>query len=320
MTQPLKNISYYKTGGSYEKLYCPGSTSELSQIMKEIHLQKTPYFLLGAGSNSLISDEHWPFAVITFSNMTKLAIDESLIFAEAGVENNTLSNFCLDNSLSGLEWLASLPGQTGATVRMNARCYNSEMKDVVEGITSVTCEGVIKEYKDKTPFLGYKKTIFQTNNEIVAQAFFRAKKGNRKEIEKLMLKYREDRNKKDQFRYPSCGCVFKNDYSLGLPSGMLLDKADVHLLGTASVEINRLHANFVFNKGSATSREILETTIRMRDAVYEKFGVWLEYEMEILGIIPDDIRQKLQEKKRPNWKLEKLEPLKRAFSSENKNE
>ena len=122
----------------------------------------------------------------------------------------------------------------------------------------------------------------------------------------------QDRVRKGQFTFPSCGCVFKNDYSVGVPSGLLLEHAGVHKLSRDRVQINPKHANFVFNKG-ASSREIIETTLHMRELVYQEFGVWLEYEMEILGDLPADLKTKIVEKRSPDRNEEKLSEIRRQF-------
>jgi UDP-N-acetylmuramate dehydrogenase len=215
----LRDISYYKTGGSADRVYTPASIEELALAMKEIHEDKIPYFLLGAGSNSLVMDDHWPGAVITFSNLNSLKIGGNTVVAQAGVENTSFAKICLDSSLGGASWMYYLPGQIGSTVRMNARCYGGEMIRIVETVTSVSKKGDIKTYPGKEVFLGYKDTIFSRNDEVVAEVTFSLEKGEQSTIRGQMNVCETDRNNKKQFLHPSCGCVFKNDYNVGIPSG-----------------------------------------------------------------------------------------------------
>ncbi len=306
---PLKELSTYKTGGTCDQLIEPQSVQELADAMAQINKDRTRYFLLGAGSNSLIMDDHWPGAVIRFSKMTDIHIDQSRVSAEAGIDNSTFAMACYDASLAGVGWMYYMPGQLGATVRMNARCYGGEISQIVDSVTVVTKKGEIRNYEGREVFLGYKDTVFMLTSEIVASVDFRLSKGDQVQIRQLMESCRTDREAKHQFLHPSCGCVFKNNYEVGIPSGLLLEHADVRQFSTKQVEVSPYHANFVFNKG-ATAIQILEVTLQMREAVFQKYGVWLEYEMEVLGIIPDALKNQFHEKRRQNFKQTDLAFLK----------
>lgn len=308
----LKTISYYQTGGTCERLCAPTSVSELSQTMATLHHEQQPFFLLGAGSNSLVMDDHWPGAVVIFSGMVKSGIEQSLVTAQAGLENTRFSELCWQSALQGVAWMYWLPGQLGSTVRMNARCYGGEISQVVDSVTAVTAEGEIKTYAGQAVFRGYKDTIFMSNNEVVAEIRFRLTPGDPVAIRQQMEFCKADREAKRQFLYPSCGCVFKNDYRAGIPSGLLLEKAGVRKLSGKRLEISPYHANFIFNKG-ASAREILETALTMRDMTYEKFGVWLAFEMELLGVIPDDLNSRLHQRLEPAYKEMELAPLRAQF-------
>mgnify|MGYP006291866843 CR=1 FL=1 len=308
----LKEISYYRTGGSFDTIVKPASTAELSEAMADIESRNTPYFLLGAGSNSLVMDDHWPGTVIVFSEMQGLSVDGDCVVAQAGVDNTQFAEFCLEHSLSGASWMNWLPGRLGSTVRMNARCYGGEMSQIVESLSSVSPSGQIKTIEGSDALLGYKETCFMNNDEAISEIRFKLSAGDRSQIRRHMDFCRTDREKKQQFLYPSCGCVFKNDYTVGIPSGLLLDKAGVRKLSSERVEISPYHANFLFNKG-ATSRELLQTALDMRDLTYDVFGVWLEFELEILGVIPDDLQQRLNLQEPPRYSEEELKPLRKQF-------
>jgi UDP-N-acetylmuramate dehydrogenase len=309
----LKDISYYNTGGSADRIYMPASIEELSLVMKEIHEDKIPYFLLGEGSNSLVMDDHWPGAVITFSNLNSLKIEGNKVNAQAGVENTRFAKICLESSLGGASWMYYLPGQIGSTVRMNARCYGAEISQIVEKVTSVSRKGEMKTYPGKEVFTGYKDTIFCKNDEVVAEVTFSLEKGEQSTIREQMNVCETDRNNKKQFLHPSCGCVFKNDYNLGIPSGLILESAGVRQLGSDRVQISPHHANILFNKG-ATAAEILTTALDMRDLAYQKFGVWLEFEMELLGVVPAGLKRRVEESKETRLKERELELLMKKFN------
>jgi UDP-N-acetylmuramate dehydrogenase len=311
----LKTLSYYETGGKAEHFHAPKSLNELSEIRKKIQTSNKPYFILGAGSNSLVMDEGFPGHVISLHELNKIVVSKQSISAEAGAINSDITRIALKHRLEGLSWMHCLPGQIGATVRMNARCYGGEISGVVTKIETIAPDGkicVFDNTKDKV-FAGYKDTIFMRNHHVVARVHFDLSIGDKANIKSAMDACEKDRKAKGQFDYPSCGCVFKNDYSVGVPSGMLLDAAGAHELKHERLLINPHHANFLFNKNHASSRDILEMTLKMRNLVYDEFGVWLAYEMEILGQIPDDLKVAIDEIKTPKPIESKIEPLRRKF-------
>ncbi|NRA65249.1 MAG: UDP-N-acetylmuramate dehydrogenase [Pseudobacteriovorax sp.] len=314
----LKDISYYKTGGTCQSLVQPKSIEELSQAVQELSKKSIPYYVLGGGTNSLVSDEFWKGAVINLNYMTNMEIlDSHQVKAEGGVDNTDFAKFALKHELEGCAWMNRLPGQIGGTTRMNAKCYGGEISQIVIEVTTVGPTGEIHKYshdRQNPIFRGYKDTIFmdRKDSDIIASVICQLKPGNYPDIESLMIHCESDRVSKGQFTYPSCGCVFKNNYAVGVPSGMLLDQAEAHDLGTKDAFLNPKHANFVFNR-SAGSREIIELTLKMRDRVYQRFGVWLEYEMEILGHLPEDLKHAIGESKANNFDEEALKPLRASF-------
>lgn len=279
----LSTLSYFKTGGTCDALHAPASLSELQAVMQQLHRQRTPYFILGGGTNSLVSDAHWQGAVLSLHRMTTLVDEGEVVTCHAGVTNSALVEHCRNRCLTGAEWMTALPGQIGATVRMNARCYGGEISRLVQSVTTVTATGELRVYEQpREVFHGYKDTLFMHNGEVVAAAKLRLRQGKANKIATRMAEVKGDRECKGQFLYPSCGCVFKNDYGVGVPSGILLDRAGVRQLGQKNVFINPQHANFIFNMGGS-SDAIVSLSLAMRELVYRQFAVWLCYEMEFLG-------------------------------------
>ncbi|NRA46576.1 MAG: UDP-N-acetylmuramate dehydrogenase [Oligoflexales bacterium] len=315
----LKKLSYYKTGGPYEQLYAPSDIHELKQALEAITAAKTPFFLLGAGTNSLVMDTPYEGAVISFHKMTQITMLDHGIRCRAGVSNTLIAETAHQHSLAGAAWMNYLPGQIGATVRMNARCYGGEISHIVTGIKSFTPRGQLKEYRikthDRSVFRAYKDTIFMNNNEVIAEVELSLQRGNADDIRSKMDFCRSDRESKSQFTFPSCGCVFKNDYSpeVSISSGMLLEHAGAKGLIRDHCRVSADHANFIFNTNDASSREILELSMDMRDLVWDEFGVWLEYEMELLGTVPPDLKSRLEEKRVAKYKTSRLDELRAIF-------
>ncbi len=211
--------------------------------------------------------------------------------------------------------MTALPGQIGATVRMNARCYGGEISQLVHSVTTVTHTGRMHIYtKPQEIFRGYKDTLFMYNKEVVATVTLQLHKGDRDKIAAQMIAIESDRMRKGQFLHPSCGCVFKNNYEAGVPSGLLLDAAKVQQLNQKHVFISPQHANFIFNVGG-TSTDIIALSLKMREAVYQKFAVWLQYEMEFLGNFPATLRQEITRIKPHDLRNKALLKLKHTWQN-----
>lgn len=309
----LSQLSYFATGGTCDSLYTPRSHQELQEIVGKLFQQGVRYFILGAGTNSLVSDDHWSGAVISCHRLDKISkvSGSSDIICQAGVNNRGLVAYCLQHGFSGAEWMTELPGQIGATTRMNARCYGGEISQLVSKVKVVTTTGLSQHYHTVTDriFRGYKDTLFMNNGDVISEVHLSLQKGDRDKIAEKMQRIADDRTTKGQFLYPSCGCVFKNNYQIGIPSGILLDKANVRRFSGKKVFVSPNHANFIFNDGGS-SREIAELTLKMRQAVYEKFGVWLNYELEFLGEFPVEVQQAINHQQRPHPKQQLLDELK----------
>ena len=309
----LKNYAYYGTGGSCRVLHEPQSIDELSTILKKINADRVPYFILGAGTNSLVLDHPFPGDVIIFSKMKTIRREGHSLVCGAGADNTEVCVAALNAGLSGISWMNRLPGQIGATVRMNARCYGGEISQVTTSVRAVLPDGSIKHY---TPadgiFKGYKDTLFMDNGAVIAEATLSLTPGDANIIREHMDFCMSDRIAKGQFDFPTCGCVFKNNYAVGIPSGMLLDQADARRLNTPLVALNPQHCNFVYNKG-AGSEDILRFTLGMQELVYQEFGVWMEYEMEILGQLTPEQLKRVQEVRPQRFHEAKLEPLRNRF-------
>jgi UDP-N-acetylmuramate dehydrogenase len=313
----LKDFAYYGTGGPCDVLYAPADVAELAAVVAEVNRRRQPLCLLGAGTNSLVMDDEFHGAFLVFRNLQDLRRDGVRLTAGAGVENTLLSQTALRSGLTGAAWMNRLPGQLGGTVRMNARCYGGEISQIVTRVTAVARDGTVRVYDDLgLVFRGYKDTLFMTNGDLIADVELTLAPGDAAAIAQTEAQMRfcaSDREGKGQFEHPSCGCVFKNDYGVGVPSGMLLEAAGVKALKHGGAEVSPYHANFVYNKG-ATSRAILELTLMMRERVFKMFGAWLEYEMEILGTMPADLAGAVNERRAHALRAEAIRPLKEKMA------
>ncbi len=310
MPNSVKHLSYYQTGGEVGALFEPENKNQLQESCREIKNKNLPFYVLGGGTNSLLLDNYYPGAVISLGKMTGIKVIDTSLICEAGASNTAISEFAFANNLEGAAWMNYLPGQIGGTTRMNARCYGGEISQIVDSIKTINENGEEEVFSggEKT-FQGYKNTIFMTRPDIIYEVQLNLMPvSSTVEIRKKMDFCFSDRSAKSQFTFPSCGCVFKNDYEVGISSGVLLEKAGAKQLKYNNAAVNSHHANFIFNLGGSTSEAILQVSFLMREAVYLEFGVWLQYEMEVLGTLTGETKERffLQRPMRPSQKLEQL--------------
>ena len=305
-------------------MFAPTSIAQLQDAVRWVRDRRLPLLVLGAGTNSLVMDTRWEGACISFHQLRGLEVDAraGTLVAQAGVTNTEIAKAALTARLGGAAWMHRLPGQIGATARMNARCYGGEIGEIVSTVHTVDRAGVQQVYDLQTSadraavFRGYKDTLFMENGELITQVGLQLSPAKDIEAERQWMEHCEsDRVGKGQFLYPTCGCVFKNDYrpEVSVSSGFLLERAGVQGMRVGRAEVSPQHSNFVYNKG-ASSREILELTLQMRERVFEAFGVWLEYEMEILGTVPADLAPQIYEQRAFVPKAEVLGQLRAEFS------
>lgn len=318
----LSQLSYYKTGGLCRTIFFPKTVEDVSKAIKAI---KGPCFILGFGSNSLVLDQEWEGAVLCLKEMNSLErVDEKTIRVGAGAINSDVSEFALKESLGGLGWMYGLPGFFGATVRMNARCYGGEISQVVTKVVTVDRSGAIKTYNNipghKDIFEAYKKTIFMENHEVVAAVEVILEPSSSSEIKNKMISCHQDRVGKGQYLKPSCGCVFKNNYNpeVSVPSGLLIDYCQLRGAKKGGAMVSLQHANFISNENEAKSSDILQLSLEVREKVWGETGVWLEYEMEVLGQLPSSLKERFLEKRKPQYNISVLEKLRKKFQSRTK--
>ncbi|NTW83628.1 MAG: UDP-N-acetylmuramate dehydrogenase [Chlorobiaceae bacterium] len=282
----LSQKAYYGIGGEARFVAYPGYPSELADLLIWNRENRLPLALMGAGSNILFSGMPFPGVVISLKNMNRMFwISDDELFCGAGVENTAIAEELLRCGRSGGEWLYRLPGQIGATVRMNARCFGGEVSEHTSGILSVSVDGRMRRLAAEQVFHGYKHTSLMENPEIVTAVLLRFPDIRPKhEIEELMRKNERERLEKHHFDYPSCGSTFKNNYTAGRSSGKIFDELGFRGEREGGAEVSQYHANFIYNRQKATAEDVLRLAARMRSAAFEKAGVQLDLEVQCIGL------------------------------------
>jgi UDP-N-acetylmuramate dehydrogenase len=281
----LTECVYYRIGGVARYFGEPDTFAEVREVVLWARKNELPFAYLGAGSNSLFSDEAFAGVIISFANLCAWHWEtDSVLYAEAGVENSAIAAACLRAGRKGAAWMHKLPGQVGATTRMNARCYSGEMSQIVSHVLSIDIDGNLITRPSAEVFLGYKETTYMKNGEaIVAVRFSFPESESVLELSNAMSDCEIDRDNKHHFEAPSCGSTFKNNYAVGVPSGRIFDELGFRGQHEGGAKVSLHHANFIQNTGNATAKDVLTLAARMRKAAADHKNAVLDLEVEAIG-------------------------------------
>lgn len=272
----IKDFTTMKIGGVSRIIYFPENVDDIIDILNK---EDRP-LVLGQISNVLFTGNRFERAIVIFrENYSKIYFDGDYIFAESGATMNQLSNFGLENSIKGFEFMEGIPGSIGGGVFMNAGAYGGEFKDIVKSVL-VLRDGKIVEVDAKDSDFGKRHSVFQDNGDIILGAKFFAEKGNKDEIKSIMDDLHERRFAKQPLDYPSCGSVFKRPE--GYYASKLID--DLNLKGerVGGAMVSAKHAGFIINYDNATFEDVINLIKLIQKRVLDEKGVELETELKII--------------------------------------
>jgi UDP-N-acetylmuramate dehydrogenase len=279
----LKQSNWFNIGGKTKVYFKPDSLSDLVFFLKEFGTKEQIY-ILGAGSNILISDETFDGTVIKlgkkFSNISLLPND--IIVAGSACTDKKLSEFALDNSLSGLEFLACIPGTIGGGLKMNAGCFKREFKDILISIQAINRTGeVITIPADRIKFEYRKNNL--SDDLIFLSASFKGKKNDQNHIKQEMIELKKTKEASQPNKVKTSGSTFKNPTEQTKKKVWELIKESVSLdLQFGDAAISRKHCNFFINKNNASFSDMNKLIEFVRESVEKKTGIKLEKEIKIL--------------------------------------
>lgn len=279
----ISELTTFKIGGKIKYLYKPQTIEDVQKAFFEIQSKSLPYFILGEGSNVLVSSKDFPGAVISMLELNKIWIENNLVHAEAGVINSSLAEFALEHELQNFDFLYRMPGSIGGSTLMNARAFNLSISDIILEALVIDKEAKLKTIKLSDMNFAYKQSIFQSGEYIIVKAIFKADKGIQSEIKKKMLDNESKRLSTKQYDFPSAGCIFKNNYNIGKASGKIIDDLGLKGLKVGDAEVYSEHGNFIINKGKASSEDVKKLIDEIKNTVKEKENIDLECEVRFLG-------------------------------------
>ena len=272
----------FKIGGGADIFLRPQTVEELVSIISEAKREEIPVFILGSGSNLIVSDEGIEGAVISTAGLSDLIlVDENTIYAQAGASLAALCCFARDNGLTGLEFAYGIPGSVGGAVYMNAGAYGGDISGVILSAESLDASGerVVRDAEELG--LGYRKSIFKENGETVIGATFRLEKGKSEEIASAMTEIIGKRKKSQPLEYPSAGSTFKRPE--GYFAAALIDECGLKGRAVGGAMVSEKHAGFVINHSGATCRDVLGLIEVIKQTVKAQKGVDLETEIIFVG-------------------------------------
>ena len=279
----LKKKNWFNIGGKAKAFYKAGDLKELIKFLKKIQNHEK-IFVLGAGSNTLITDKQFNGVVIKLSNNFNniSLLNNEIIIAGSAVTDKSLSDFAMENSLGGFEFLSCIPGTVGGGIKMNAGCFEREFKDILVSIQAIDKFGQVITIPAKEINFKYRGTNL-SDELIFLSASFKGFNKNKDLIRKEMKIMKEKKEKAQPTRIKTSGSTFKNPINQSDKKVWQLIRDSVPLeksFGDAS--ISEKHCNFFVNKGNAKFEDMKKLINFVSDSVFKKTGIKLETEIKIL--------------------------------------
>ena len=279
----LKKKNWFNIGGKAKAFYKADNLKELIKFLSEIQNQEK-IFVLGAGSNTLITDKIYNGVVIKLSNNFNniSLLNNEIIIAGSAVTDKSLSDFAMENSLGGFEFLSCIPGTVGGGIKMNAGCFEREFKDILISIQALDKSGQVLSIPAKDINFKYRDSGL-SDDLIFLSASFKGFKKNREKIKNEINLLLEKKEKTQPTRIKTSGSTFKNPIDQSDKKVWQLIKESVPTeksFGDAT--ISKKHCNFFVNKGNAKFEDMKKLIDFVSDSVLKKTGIKLETEIKIL--------------------------------------
>lgn len=279
----LKHLNTYRIGGTAKLLLSPNSISDLVKVLKILKENNIKYFVLGNGSNVVLNEREYDGAVIRLNKLNGIEIHPELemAYAEAGAMLPKLVTESINKSLAGLEFAAGIPGTIGGSIYGNAGAYNACILDYVTSVTVLDENYEIKTLGHEEITYSYRTSMFkETKKYIILGAKFFLKEGEKQSSLDIIEDRRRRRIESQPLEYPSAGSVFRNpegDYA-----GRLIESCNLKGYNIGGAAVSEKHANFIINKGNASSTDVYKLINYVHKTVLDKTNVDLIIEQEFI--------------------------------------
>ncbi len=279
LNEPLARYTTFRIGGEADYYVEPSDVEDVINIVNYAITHSIPYYVMGNGSNILISDDGIKGIVINLeSAFNYLKIDNDIVTAGAGVKLAKFVDFCIQNNLAGVEMLAGIPATVGGALIMNAGCYGGETADFVTEVKAIK-NGKLKTLAKED--CGFRYRNSDLKGSVVFEASFKLTEGDKEELNQKRKELILHRNQAQPVEIPNAGCVFKNpkDHK----AAILIDQAGLKGTKYGGAMVSTKHANFIVNFDNATAHDVIELVKIIKNTVREKTGVDLEMEVKLVG-------------------------------------
>lgn len=288
--EPMSKHTTFRVGGPARYYLIPSTEAEAAGIIRYLHLNGIEHYVIGNGSNLLVSDAGYPGVIVDFGRhdgtyFTQLGIDDSgdpvRFDAGAGCLLSAVGKYAQQFGGSGFEGLAGIPGTIGGACAMNAGAFGAEMKDVLVSIDVLTSAGEHKKLRADEVRFGYRSTSLMEDGYIILRAELALKKDDPAAIRQRMDEFLAQRKEKQPLEYPSAGSTFKRPE--GHYAGKLIEEAGLRGFSIGGAAVSEKHCGFLINKENASAADIYQLIQAVQDKVEQKTGVRLEPEVRMLG-------------------------------------
>ena len=280
--EPMCRHTTFRIGGPADYFLIPESYGQIREILDICREENLPYFILGNGSNLLVSDSGYRGVIIQiYRNMNQIQVEGEKIRAGAGALLSAIAGAAKNASLTGFEFAGGIPGTIGGAAVMNAGAYGGELKDVLWEVTVMDREGEILQIPAKDLKMGYRTSIIKQAGYLVLEAVISLKKGDQEAIGSYMKELGQMRVSKQPLEYPSAGSTFKRPE--GYFAGKLIMESGLRGYQVGGAKVSEKHCGFLINTGDACAKDVKKLMDDVIERVQEKFGVTLEPEVKFLG-------------------------------------
>lgn len=282
VNESMKKHTTFRIGGPADFFVTPCSALQTGRLICECRQMGIPYYVMGNGSNLLVSDNGYRGVIIQiYDRLNEIEWQEDGAVVMAGCLLSRFGNEAAKKGLTGFEFATGIPGTMGGAVAMNAGAYGGEIADCIVRARMMDVDGVIRWYEKDELELGYRMSAAIKHNLIVLEAEIKLAKGNTEEIKKKLVELSNARKSKQPLEYPSAGSTFKRPE--GYFAGKLIQDAGFKGFSHGGAMVSDKHSGFVINVKDATAEDVMAVINAVSDGVYEKFGVRLEMEVKRLG-------------------------------------
>ena len=284
--EDMRKHTTFQARGSAFAYIEPLSEEEFFEILTVLDGGGIPFYILGKGSNVLVSDEGYEGVILSTLRLDTLEREGEVIIAGAGVELAAVSAFAASESLAGMEFACGIPGTIGGAVYMNAGAYEGSMSDCLESVRIVESDRSVHWIPANQLDLGYRTSNVGGLDRIVLACRLRLAQGRREEILEKMADLTRKREEKQPLELPSAGSTFKRP--AGHFAGKLIADAGLRGFTIGGAGVSEKHCGFIINKDHATASEIFDVIQAVKKRVLDLYGVELEREVRLLGDFPPE--------------------------------